>query len=140
MMRNPILIPAVLILATACGGGEMSSMDHGEMTAAIDTVGLRARPVPAEHAAGKERFDASCAMCHGEAALGTAQGPTLLHAYYEPNHHADMAFMAAVGRGVRQHHWNFGDMPPVAGLGPADVDQIVGYVRWLQREAGVYTH
>jgi len=140
MTRNRIFFPAILLLATACGqgDGDMASMDHGAMAAAIDTVGLRAKPVPAEHAAGKERFDASCAMCHGEAALGTAQGPPLIHMYYEPNHHADMAFMSAIGRGVPQHHWNFGDMPPVPGLGPADVDQIVGYVRWLQREAGVY--
>ena len=131
---------ALALLASGCGGGgdgSMASMDHGAGMLG-DTVGLRATPVPAEVQGGKVVFDANCAVCHGEAALGTQQGPPLVHSYYEPNHHADMAFMAAIGRGVPQHHWNFGDMPPVQGLGPADVDRIVAYVRWLQREAGVY--
>ena len=104
----------------------------------MDTTGLRARPFPAEFQAGKQRFDANCAACHGSAALGTAQGPPLVHIYYEPDHHADAAFMMAVGQGVQQHHWNFGDMPAIAGLGPAEVEQIIAYIRWLQREAGVY--
>ena len=112
-------------------------MGHGA-GALGDTVGLRATPVPAEVQGGKALFDASCAVCHGEAALGTQQGPPLVHSYYEPSHHADMAIMAAVGRGVPQHHWNFGDMPPIPGLAPAEVDRIVAYVRWLQREAGLF--
>ena len=139
MRGSSYLIPALLALA-ACGGGGDSAggMNHEGMAMALDTAGLREKPVPAELQAGKQVFDANCVACHGEAALGTAQGPPLVHMYYEPNHHADMAFMAAIGRGVQQHHWNFGDMAPVPGLGPAEVDQIVAYVRWLQREAGVY--
>ena len=94
--------------------------------------------MPAELEGGRERFEASCAACHGQAALGTAQGPPLVHPYYEPRHHADAAFRMAASRGVRSHHWSFGDMPPVPGLQPGDVDTILAYVRWLQREAGLH--
>lgn len=29
-------------------------------------------------------------------------------------------------------------MPKIEGVTPADVEQIIRYVRWLQREAGIY--
>jgi hypothetical protein len=57
---------------------------------------------------------------------------------YAPQLHADIAFLLAVERGVRAHHWRFGDMPKIGGVGKEDVSQIVGYVRWLQREAKIY--
>ena len=95
-------------------------------------------PVPAEHAEGARRFDAACASCHGRFAAGSEVGPPLVHAYYEPGHHADAAFRRAVEFGVRPHHWSYGPMPAVEGLPAADVNRIIGYVRWLQRQAGVY--
>jgi mono/diheme cytochrome c family protein len=94
-------------------------------------------PVPAEHAAGERRFNASCAGCHGLLAAGTRRGPPLVHVYYEPRHHADEAFRRAVALGVVQHHWSFGPMPRVEGLAAADVEQITAYVRWLQQRAGI---
>ena len=39
---------------------------------------------------------------------------------------------------MRAHHWEFGNMPKIEGVTPADVEQIIRYVRWLQREAGIY--
>ena len=45
-------------------------------------------PVPAEHAAAEQLFNANCARCHGRLAAGTDVGPPLVHIYYEPNHHA----------------------------------------------------
>jgi mono/diheme cytochrome c family protein len=94
-------------------------------------------PVPAEHAAGERRFNARCAGCHGLLAAGTRRGPPLVHAYYEPGHHADEAFRRAVALGVVQHHWSFGPMPKVEDLTPADVERIIAYVRWLQQRAGI---
>jgi mono/diheme cytochrome c family protein len=140
MRWTRIAVAAGCLGLAACrgGGDEAGGMQHDMSAMEVDTVGLRAKPVPAEFAAGQQLFDSNCAACHGGAALGTAQGPPLVHIYYEPNHHADMAFQMAVGNGVQQHHWNFGNMPPIPSLGPADVDRILGYVRWLQREAGVY--
>lgn len=95
-------------------------------------------PVPAEHAEGERLFNASCAGCHGPLAAGTDVGPPLVHVYYEPNHHADVTFRRAVRFGVQAHHWRYGPMPPIAGVSEAEVDRITGYVRWLQRQAGIY--
>jgi mono/diheme cytochrome c family protein len=95
-------------------------------------------PVPAEYEAGQANFQQYCIECHGERALGTDQGPPLVHQYYAPDHHADLAFVNAALGGVRTHHWRFGNMPPVKGITRPEVEAIVGYVRWLQREAGIY--
>jgi len=93
---------------------------------------------PAELQIGEAKFSANCAACHGVRGVGTQQGPPLVHKIYEPNHHADMAFQRAAENGVRAHHWEFGNMPKIEGVTPADVEQIIRYVRWLQREAGIY--
>ena len=87
---------------------------------------------------GEAPFNQKCAVCHGLQAMGSPQGPPLVHRYYEPGHHSDMAFLLAVRRGVRAHHWRFGDMAPVPGLSDADVKAIIDYVRALQRAKGIY--
>jgi mono/diheme cytochrome c family protein len=136
-MRIPFtaseLTPARLALAAAtglaaCGGGS------GEEVA---VMARELPPVPAEHAAGERLYAANCASCHGVAGVGTQAGPPLVHRVYEPSHHADFAFRMAVTRGVVAHHWRFGNMPPQPQVAPADVAPIVGYVRWLQRQAGI---
>ncbi len=95
-------------------------------------------PLPPELATGERLFIANCVRCHGDLALGTSQGPPLVHITYEPNHHSDEAFRRAAMAGVVPHHWNFGPMPPVPGVSEADVQQITAYIRWLQRSAGIY--
>jgi hypothetical protein len=60
-----------------------------------------------------------------------------VHIIYEPNHHADAAFILAARNGVRAHHWRFGDMAPVPGVTDEMVLEIVGYIRWLQRQVGI---
>ena len=94
-------------------------------------------PVPAEFQSGETMFNANCAACHGKQAAGTDHGPPLVHKVYEPNHHGDEAFKRAAANGVKAHHWEFGNMPKIDAVTPADVDQIVKYVRWLQRQAGI---
>lgn len=86
---------------------------------------------------GKTLFAASCASCHGADLKGTDKGPPMLHKIYEPSHHSDPAFQMAVGRGVRAHHWQFGDMAPVPGLTPDDVAHITAYIRMEQRKVGI---
>lgn len=88
---------------------------------------------------GARAYGALCASCHGENAAGR-QGiaPPLVHVVYEPSHHADGAFLLAATRGVRQHHWTFGDMPPVPEASPQDVAAITAYVRELQRANGIF--
>ena len=88
--------------------------------------------------AGEELFNANCSLCHGANASGTDQGPTLIDRIYHPGHHSDFSFRNAVGKGVRQHHWTFGDMPPVATVSADDVEQIICYVRELQRANGIF--
>ena len=86
---------------------------------------------------GAALFAANCAACHGGQADGTDAGPPLVHRLYVPGHHSDAAFQSAVKNGVFAHHWDFGDMPAVAGVSEDEVAAIVGYVRGLQREAGL---
>ena len=97
-----------------------------------------AKPLPAELEEGEAKFNNFCSRCHGPQGQGTNNGPPLVHKIYEPNHHADMAFQRAAAQGVRAHHWKFGNMPKIEGVMPEDVSQIIGYIRWLQRQAGIF--
>jgi len=87
--------------------------------------------------AGALAFETSCAVCHGTNASGGPGGPPLVHKIYEPGHHADGSIALAVRQGVRQHHWQFGDMPPVERVTDDEIAAIVVYVRELQRANGI---
>ena len=122
MIRNVAALLAALALATAaCSPGKAEPVDLS-----------RGDPV-----AGEAVYDARCAACHGPAGTGSAQGPPLVHEYYLPGHHDDIAFLLAVRNGVRAHHWGFGPMPAINGVSDADVADIVAYVRALQQQAGL---
>lgn len=88
-------------------------------------------------ALGATAFAKNCASCHGDNAAGSETGPPLVHVIYEPGHHGDGAFYLAAMKGVRAHHWRFGDMPPVEGVSEAQVAGIVAYIRTLQRANGI---
>ena len=94
---------------------------------------------PAELQSGKTLFDGRCGQCHGDAARGTDQGPPLVHRIYHPGHHGDGAFRLAPKRGVRQHHWPFGDMQPVPDVTDDDMTAIIFYIRELQYINGIIT-
>ena len=116
----------VLITAMAmagCGGGSSTVSDQRP-----PDVSLLAR--------GGEVFATSCAECHGTDLRGTDRGPSFLSSVYEPDHHADIAFLLAAQRGVGQHHWRFGDMPPVDGVSEADIAAVVAFVRDTQSTEG----
>lgn len=86
---------------------------------------------------GKKGFDDNCAECHGQSLAGTDKGPPLIHDFYNPGHHSDAAFYAAVAKGVRQHHWRFGDMKPLPQVSEDEVRMIIRYVREMQRANGI---
>ena len=86
---------------------------------------------------GKESFQNRCAVCHGQQADGTATGPPLVNRLYEIGHHPNFSFHNAVNKGVIAHHWNFGDMPPIPNVEPAEVDAIICHIRDLQRAEGI---
>ncbi len=123
--------------ASVWAGLTMCLLVAGLSSACADGSTTQNAAVPAEFRTGEAKFKANCAGCHGERAAGTAQGPPLVHRIYEPNHHPDITFQRAAANGVRAHHWNFGNMPKIDGVTPEDVDQIIRYVRWLQRQAGI---
>jgi mono/diheme cytochrome c family protein len=104
-------------------------------TAAENTGSL---DVPFRYASGQLLFEKNCSSCHGVDLTGTDQGPPLLHPYYKPSHHGDNAFYAAAMRGVRAHHWNFGDMKPVEGMTESKIKRIVSFVRYYQQLKGLY--
>jgi len=86
---------------------------------------------------GEKHFHDNCARCHGQQARGSELGPPLVNEVYRPSHHANLAFYWAVRDGVKQHHWQFGDMPPIEGLSPQDVADIIAYIRREQRNNGI---
>ena len=88
--------------------------------------------------AGKQVFNANCSICHGADVMGSATGPPLIDRIYEPGHHADFSIRSAVRNGVPQHHWWFGDMPPVAGISDQQIEHLICYIRELQRANDIF--
>ncbi len=130
-----VLVLLTAVAAGACNDRGAADADRMERTIAqLERVPHLTR---ADLEEGERLFNQFCAGCHGESAAGTEQGPPLMHIVYEPSHHGDYAFVRAVTTGVRAHHWNFGDMPPVEGVEPEQIIRIIGYIRHLQREAGI---
>jgi cytochrome c len=129
MGRPPRELVALVALLTAACTGEDDEV--ARRLAALP-------PTPAVHRSGEQLYDRNCAGCHGPHARGTDKGPPLAHRVYEPGHHSDQAFYLAARLGVAAHHWRFGNMPAQPHVNEGDMKAIVGYVRWVQREAGVY--
>lgn len=87
---------------------------------------------------GEDNFLKYCAACHGIGGAGQkGVAPPLIHKIYEPSHHGDIAFYYAAERGVRSHHWPFGNMPPVKGIKKTEVQGIIVYIRAVQRANGI---
>ncbi len=114
-----------------------------DTTAEVSGTPMADVVMPAEFSAqarlGEAYFNGVCASCHGTNAAGKdGAAPPLVHRIYEPSHHGDAAFLMAARNGVRAHHWQFGDMPPVdQPLTDAELGAIVAYVRELQRANGI---
>jgi mono/diheme cytochrome c family protein len=126
-------ILALLALLAGCRSSASDSETQPEEIASV----VRQATIPQEHQAGEAAFNANCAACHGERGLGTDRGPPLIHIIYEPSHHADISFIVAADRGVRAHHWQFGDMPPLPDIPHDQVLAIIAYIRYLQEQVGI---
>ena len=148
-MRNYVFVAAVLVglgilywavsppNPTPSGATSAQSAGGAEQGAPIVEVKLPVQ-LSANASIGKNVFDAKCAVCHAASAAGQeGVAPPLVHKIYEPSHHGDESFWIATQRGVRAHHWRFGDMPRIEGLARADVMMVVAYIRELQRENGI---
>lgn len=138
------ILSGALALYLTAGTPATSSTHAPGPTLAIDGSGrpilaVREPALSATEAAGKAAYGTFCADCHGDGATGIeGAGPPFLHPIYKPGHHGDQAFLLAPLQGVRAHHWRYGDMPPVEGVGRDDLTAILAYVRALQRENGIH--
>jgi mono/diheme cytochrome c family protein len=136
---------AFLVFAAAAAGWFLlraPEPEPGPEQVAGTAVEMLAVDVPALEGAeivGKQVFAARCSECHGPNAGGIeGAGPPLIHKIYEPSHHGDMAFVLAATRGVRAHHWRFGDMPPVEGITQGEIGSVVAFIRKVQRANGIH--
>ena len=134
-----MVLAAAAMLLAACGGadeeqyGEHQAHDPDDAASAEVTAGELSEAA----LAGEKLFVAYCSACHGAKADGTGQGPPLVHQIYEPGHHSNASFVIAVARGVRAHHWDFGNMPAVPGLEIEQIHQVICYIRELQLANGI---
>jgi len=94
--------------------------------------------VPPQFKIGKLLYGKSCSSCHGVDFKGTEQGPPFLHRVYLPGHQGDGSFFLAAKRGVRAHHWKFGNMPPVEDINKDMTSAIIKYIRHVQKSAGLF--
>lgn len=139
LRRRPALLAALAcVLWVGCSDGADDEYQAAG-TSDAQTVSVSVPELSDVARQGAELFAANCSECHGPTAGGSSQGPPLVHKIYEPGHHADFSFVRAVEVGSLQHHWNFGDMEPVPGLSPDDVNMIICYVRELQYANGIFT-
>ena len=137
--RWALFVIAVLPAALLAGCSGAAAPEYETGSGATDAQPAIVVPALSEQAvAGQQVFNTTCVLCHGVNAAGTNQGPPLVHKIYEPGHHADFSFRNAVGQGVPAHHWNFGNMPPVPGMSEESVEDIICYVRELQRANGIF--
>lgn len=142
MNRKHLLVGACAVAAIAAyaflrpgpaGERKQPATVNGQAVAAIQIP-----PISGNAAVGQRIFENTCAACHGTSGVGKeGAGPPLIHVIYEPSHHADESFQRAVALGVKSHHWQFGDMPPVEGVTRGDVAMIIAYIREIQRANGI---
>ena len=142
MNRKYLLIGASAVVAVAAyfqlkpaplGDEATSASAEGDAL-----VSITLPPIEGNALIGQRVFENACVACHGVNATGIdGAGPPLIHVIYETNHHADESFQRAVANGVRSHHWQFGDMPPVAGVTRGDVAMVIAYIREIQRANGI---
>lgn len=137
-MKIPVLfvLTPLVYFSSACAA-ETGGQEAEELEDLRAGLAVLADSTPEHLVAGRRTFVAACASCHGPAAGGAISGPPLVHTYYRPNHHADIAFLLAIQKGVRAHHWRFGDMPAVTGVDQEEAEQVVAYIRYLQQGMGI---
>ena len=131
-------LPAIAVMAVLLGGVAIMVWQAVAPKEGTATVAVKVPPLSEQARRGNTAFDANCSACHGKNGAGTDKGPPLVHDIYNPGHHADPAFVIAARRGVRQHHWPFGDMPAQSQVADTDLAALIQYVRELQRANGIF--
>ncbi|MFQ5618843.1 MAG: c-type cytochrome [Rhodospirillales bacterium] len=137
-MNFPKRLPSLVVVGVLVLGAGIFAWRVLSPSTGTQMVSVRIPALSAIAVKGAKAFDANCAQCHGANGAGGDQGPPLVHDIYNPGHHADAAFFFAVKRGVRRHHWAFGDMPPQPQVTEDEVYAIVRYIRELQEGNGIF--
>jgi cytochrome c553 len=132
-----LLIAVIAVVVLGVGSLYLQTRGSGSLASGGKATNLIMPDLSEDAQKGAVLFAESCSACHGSNAQGTDNGPTFVHQFYVPGHHGDYAFQMAAKNGVRAHHWNFGDMPPVEGVTDADVTLITRFIREVQFANGI---
>ena len=136
----PAIALAIVVMTIACAADADDANDASSVdTAPAITSDAPAPPTTAAGPAvpdGAAVYQQYCAECHGVDLRGTDKGPSQLSIIYEPNHHGDYAYRVAIREGTREHHWWFGDMPPVEGITDLEIEKVISYIRAEQERLG----
>ena len=130
------------LLAFACGADTSDATDSlTSATVFVPATSTTALPPTSTVAApkipdGAAVYQQYCAECHGVDLRGTDKGPSQLSIIYEPNHHGDYAYRVAITQGTREHHWWFGDMPPVEDITDLEIEKVISFIRAEQQRLG----
>jgi len=136
-MKSSINLPKLFVLGFLGLGIIVFVSKVSQTEPGASHVKVSVSELTAEAKAGQLLFDKNCAACHGKNAVGTKQGPPLIHDIYNPGHHPDESFYGAVAEGVPQHHWPFGNMPKQSQVTPDELAKIISYVREMQVANGI---
>ena len=82
-------------------------------------------------------FIEECAGCHGRLAQGTDRGPNLIHPDYGPGNRSDAQIRQVVREGVPTRRRDYVDMLPTTNLSEHKLEQMVTYLREIQRMNGI---
>jgi mono/diheme cytochrome c family protein len=132
LMLAPLLLGNLLIGSLFLAGPAYAGHSKSH-------VNVEVGDLSAKGSKGQVVFNSNCAACHGVNAAGGAGGPPLIHSIYNPGHHSNKSFVSAVRNGVRQHHWNFGDMPPQRQVAFGDMVFLMNFIREVQEQNGIKT-
>jgi mono/diheme cytochrome c family protein len=129
-MNNKFSLPVVLLLTLFLVNH--THADHKESHVDVEVGHLSSTA-----SKGQVVFNTNCASCHGIDAAGGIGGPPLIHNIYNPGHHSNASFIRAVRNGVKQHHWQFGDMPPQKHVAFGDMVFLMKFIREIQQQNGI---
>ena len=104
----------------------------------VSIIGCTIKPqksVPEEYVAGQKYFHQVCANCHGMDAAGGNKAPTFLQEKFHPTNFTNGKIAKTILNGSSS-----GAMPSQKNkVNDEQIREIIKYIRYSQREAGVYT-
>ena len=104
----------------------------------VSIIGCTIKPqksVPDDYVAGQKYFHQVCAKCHGPDAAGGSKAPTFLQEKFHPTNFPNGRIAKTILNGSSS-----GAMPSQKNkVNDEQIREIIKYIRYSQREAGVYT-